>query len=109
MLKKIRRAAAMVVVLIFALALMPQIAGASEDLVFLCINDEIITGISSSSMPVRINNNTYIAVKYLLRIKPLRSTPILRKKEMAAYLFQLSLFVACLVTPIPRYSRITGM
>ena len=72
MLKKIRRAAAMVVVLIFTLALMPQIAGASEDLVLLCINDEIITGISSSSMPVRINNNTYIAVKYLLRIKPLK-------------------------------------
>ncbi|MEA4920182.1 MAG: polysaccharide deacetylase family protein [Clostridiaceae bacterium] len=42
---------------------------AASDLVFLCINDTFIKSMTSSNMPIKINNSMYISYRYLARIK----------------------------------------
>ncbi len=47
-------------------------ADAAPDLVFLCINDTFVGSLTSSNMPLRINNNMYISYRYLARVKALK-------------------------------------
>ncbi len=47
-------------------------AAARSDLIYLFINDTLVKGMTSSNMPVRINNSMYISYRYLINIKPLK-------------------------------------
>lgn len=64
------RLAALAVVLVSSFLARP--AEAAADLVFLCINDTFVGSLTSSNMPIRINNNMYISYRYLSRVKPLK-------------------------------------
>lgn len=63
--------------LLVLLLLLPALAGSSpiqakNDLVYLFINDTLIKSMTSSNMPIRINNSMYISYRYLVRIKPIK-------------------------------------
>ena len=63
--------------LLALLLLIPALAGSSpiqakNDLVYLFINDTLIKSMTSSNMPIRINNSMYISYRYLVRIKPIK-------------------------------------
>ena len=47
-------------------------AAAQTDLVYLFINDTLIQSLTSSNMPLRVNNSMYISYRYLTRIKPIK-------------------------------------
>lgn len=47
-------------------------AQATNDLVYLFVNDTLLLDLTTSNMPLRIGNSMYISYRHLLRIKPLK-------------------------------------
>lgn len=47
-------------------------ASAQTDLVFLCINDSFVRSMTSSNMPIKVNNSMYISYRYLARIRSIK-------------------------------------
>ncbi len=70
--KRMKGLAALALVFFMAAAFAVDSANASGELIYLCINDSFITGLTSSNMPIKINNSIYIPYRYLARIKPIK-------------------------------------
>lgn len=66
------RLMAFIMAVFMSASLLPTDTAAAGELIYLCINDSFITGLSSSNMPIKINNSMYIPYRYLARVKPIK-------------------------------------